>query len=83
MTHPLDAEERARGREWGEAVTIGKNCWIGGHATDDPGVTLGDNVVVGSGAVDSGIDITAPNPSECNCADFSHPVLKLFCIQKD
>ena len=51
VTHPLDAEERAQGREWGEAITIGKNCWIGGHATINPGVTLGDNVVVGSGAV--------------------------------
>lgn len=51
VTHPLDAVERASGREWGEAVTIGKNCWIGGHATINPGVTLGDNTVVGSGAV--------------------------------
>lgn len=51
VTHPLDAEERAQGREWGEPVTIGRNCWIGGHATINPGVTLGDNVVVGSGAV--------------------------------
>ena len=31
--------------------TIGKGCWIGGHAMINPGVTLGDNVVVGSGAV--------------------------------
>ncbi|ENM5791939.1 maltose O-acetyltransferase, partial [Vibrio mimicus] len=30
---------------------IGNNCWIGGHATINPGVTLGDNVVVASGAV--------------------------------
>lgn len=51
VTHPLDAIERSEGREWGEAVTIGKNCWIGGHATINPGVTLGDNVVVASGAV--------------------------------
>lgn len=51
VTHPVDAAARAAGNEWGEAVNIGKNCWIGGHATINPGVTLGDNVVVGSGAV--------------------------------
>lgn len=51
VTHPLDAAERATGREWGVPVTIGKNCWIGGHATINPGVTLGDNTVVASGAV--------------------------------
>lgn len=32
-------------------VKIGKNCWIGGNAVINPGVTLGDNVVGGSGAV--------------------------------
>lgn len=51
VTHPLDATERATGREWGEPIIIGKNCWIGGHATVNPGVTLGDNTVVASGAV--------------------------------
>lgn len=28
-----------------------ENCWIGGNVTINPGVTLGDNVVVASGAV--------------------------------
>ena len=32
-------------------VTIGDNCWIGGNAIINPGVTLGDNVVVASGSV--------------------------------
>ena len=32
-------------------VKIGENCWIGGHATINPGVEIGDNVVVASGAV--------------------------------
>lgn len=50
-THPLDPDERNRGRELGKAVTVGDNCWIGGHAVINPGVTLGNNVVVASGAV--------------------------------
>lgn len=50
-THPLDPTERNSGKELGKPVTIGDNCWIGGHAVINPGVTLGDNVVVASGAV--------------------------------
>ncbi|MGL4602521.1 MAG: sugar O-acetyltransferase [Iodobacter sp.] len=50
-THPLKASERNSGIEYAKPITIGDNCWIGGHATINPGVTLGDNVVVASGAV--------------------------------
>lgn len=30
---------------------IGKNCWIGANAVILPGVTIGDNTVVGAGSV--------------------------------
>jgi len=50
-THPLLPQERNRGLELAKQITIGDNCWIGGHATINPGVKLGDNVVVASGAV--------------------------------
>ena len=50
-THPVDPVERASGLELGGAVSIGHDCWIGGHAVINPGVSLGDNVVVASGAV--------------------------------
>lgn len=49
--HPLDRTQRASGVEMASPVTIGDDCWIGGHATINPGVTLGNNVVVASGAV--------------------------------
>lgn len=32
-------------------IIIGKNCWIGANAVILPGVQLGDNVIVGAGAV--------------------------------
>ena len=32
-------------------IIIGKNCWIGANAFILPGVELGDNVIVGAGAV--------------------------------
>ncbi len=43
--HPLDAETRVSGLEFGSPVTIGGNVWI------NPGVCIGNNVVVASGAV--------------------------------
>ena len=50
-SHPLDAAARREGLENGAPITIGDDAWIGAHAVINPGVTLGDRVVVGSGAV--------------------------------
>lgn len=50
-THPIDPAQRATGIEFAKPITLGNNCWIGGMAVINPGVTLGDNVVVASGAV--------------------------------
>ena len=49
--HPLDAQQRATMVEWAEPVTIGNNVWIGGSATIVPGVTIGDNCIIGAGSV--------------------------------
>ena len=32
-------------------IKIGKNVWIGSNAAVLPGVTIGDNAVIGAGAV--------------------------------
>jgi len=58
-THPLDAEERASGLEYGKPVSVGDDVWIGGQAVINPGVTVGDGAVIGSGAVVT--DDVAPN----------------------
>ena len=50
-THPIEPVLRSSGQEYGKPITIGDNCWIGGRAVINPGVTLGNNVVVASGAV--------------------------------
>jgi maltose O-acetyltransferase len=50
-THPLNAEERNSGAELGKPVTIGDNVWIGGRAVINPGVSIGNNAVIASGAV--------------------------------
>lgn len=49
--HPLDAEERNSGVEFGKPVRIGNNVWIGGGTIINPGVTIGDNAVIGAGSV--------------------------------
>ena len=49
--HPLDPELRERGYQYNAPVRIGRNCWIGAGALLLPGVTIGDNVVIGAGSV--------------------------------
>lgn len=49
--HPIDATTRNTGLEFCKPITIGNNVWIGANVTINPGVTIGDNVVVGSGSV--------------------------------
>lgn len=50
-THPIDPIERTSGAEYGIPISIGHNVWIGGRAILNPGVSIGDNVVIASGAV--------------------------------
>lgn len=49
--HPRDPEVRRLGLEFGRPVTIGRNVWIGGKAILLPGITIGDDAVIGAGAV--------------------------------
>ena len=50
-THPLDPAARATGLEFGKPVRIGNHVWIGGPTVSNPGLTIGDNTVIGSGSV--------------------------------
>ena len=49
--HPILPELRAQGYQYNMPVRIGKNCWIGAGVIIVPGVTIGDNVVVGAGSI--------------------------------
>jgi len=49
--HPVDAEIRRSGLEAAKPVNIGHNVWLGGHCVICPGVTIGDNSVIGAGSV--------------------------------
>lgn len=53
-THPLDPKHRQTAPDYYELtkpVVIGDNVWIGGKAVICPGVTIGDNSVIGAGSV--------------------------------
>ena len=49
--HPIHPDSRNSGYEYGISITIGDNDWIGGNACIMPGVTIGNNVVIGAGSV--------------------------------
>ena len=49
--HPIEPSLREKGYQYNAPVHIGKNCWIGSGALIMPGVTIGDNVVIGAGSV--------------------------------
>jgi maltose O-acetyltransferase len=53
-THPLDPASRREGWEEAEPITIGRNVWLGGAVVVCPGVTIGDDTVVGAGSVVTG-----------------------------
>jgi maltose O-acetyltransferase len=50
-THPIDPEPRRIGWESAEPITIADNVWLGDGVIVCPGVTIGQDTVVGAGAV--------------------------------
>ncbi|MBB2946805.1 maltose O-acetyltransferase [Actinoplanes lutulentus] len=50
-THPLEPGPRRDKWESAEPIVIGDNVWLGGGVIVCPGVTIGENTVVGAGSV--------------------------------
>ena len=49
--HPTDASTRNKGLEYAKKIKVGNDVWIGGNVVVLPGVTIGDNCVIGAGSV--------------------------------
>ena len=58
--HPLDPDQRKANLEAAYPITVGNNVWFGGGVKVLPGVTIGDNVVIGAGSV-----VSRDIPSNC------------------
>ncbi|MGW8482418.1 sugar O-acetyltransferase [Microbacterium sp. NPDC055903] len=50
-THPIEPEPRRDKLEAAKPIVIGDNVWLGGGVIVCPGVTIGENSVIGAGAV--------------------------------
>lgn len=50
-THPLDPQARREKWEAAKPIVIADNVWLGGGVIVCPGVSIGENTVVGAGAV--------------------------------
>ncbi|SDU79664.1 maltose O-acetyltransferase [Arcanobacterium phocae] len=49
--HPLEPTLRSEGWEGGSPIVVGNNVWLGAGVMVLPGVSIGDNSVIGAGSV--------------------------------
>ena len=64
--HPIDPTLRERVYQFNLPVHIGRNVWIGAGAVILPGITIGDNSVIGAGSI-----VTKDIPA--NCVAYGNP----------
>lgn len=50
-THEVEVQSRRDDVEYAKPVTIGNDCWIGGHVVILPGVTIGDGCTIAASSV--------------------------------
>ena len=49
--HPIDPTLREQVMQYNMPVQIGRNCWLGAGVIVMPGVSIGDNSIIGAGSV--------------------------------
>ena len=49
--HPILPELREKAYQFNQPVHIGRNCWLGAGVVVLPGITIGDNSVIGAGSI--------------------------------
>ena len=71
LNHYLEPEKRKM--TYPAPIVLGKNVWVGSNATILQGVTIGDNAVIGAGAV-----VTRDVPANAVAAGVPAKVIKTF-----
>lgn len=61
--HPVYPDTRNSAYEYGKAIIIGDNVWLGGNSVVCPGIHIGSNSVIGAGSV-----VTKDIPEWCIAA---------------
>ena len=69
--HPIDIKSRNEGIEYAKPIKVGNNVWFGGNVSVMPGVTIGDNSIIGAGSV-----VTKDVPSNCVVAGNPAKIIK-------
>ena len=71
-SHPTDPQLRLDLKETAYPITIGNNVWMGGCVIVCPGVTIGDDTVIGAGSVVTKVSqLDSPDKAEwCENARF-------------
>ena len=49
--HPISPSKRLAKFQSNQAITIGKNCWLGAGVIVLPGVSIGDHSIIGAGSL--------------------------------
>ena len=49
--HPIDPERRKQGAQFNIPIHIANNVWIGANSVVLPGVSIGENAVIGAGSI--------------------------------
>lgn len=74
--HPIYPSVRNSSYEYGKAVQVGDNVWLGGNTVVCPGVKIGSNTVIGAGSV-----VTRDIP--CWCVAAGNPCRVIRKITED
>lgn len=77
-SHPISPKLRMEGYGCNKPVHIGKNCWLGSNVVVLPGVTIGDNSVIGAGSV-----VTRDIPANCFAAGNPARVIRKITEEDD
>ncbi len=49
--HPIDPDKRRKPHQFNIPIVIKSNVWLGAHCVVMPGVTIGENSVIGAGSI--------------------------------